>query len=297
MKSAFRVYLILTISALLISCSGKREDNAKPMVTVSLAPQKYFLEQIAGDKIEVRCLLENGGNPESYEPSFSNMSDLEASILYMRAGNMTFEDKLLQRIKSVNPSIKIIDTSEGINLIEGSHIHANAAGRHHAAPAASTDVDPHTWSSVKNARIIIKNMLDALSSADPSNADYYKANYERFDSSLDSMDNAIAKKLEPYKGTHFLVWHPSLSYFARDYGLNQIAVGHSTKESSIPNLQNSIDMGRDRQATVFFFQKEMDSRQAEAVNAQIGAKRVDINPLDYDWEADINRLVTAITGN
>lgn len=297
MKFLLRITYIALIILCFISCSGNKTDKTKPIVTVSLAPQKYLLEQIVGDRIDIKCLLENGGNPESYEPSFANMSDLEASVLYFRAGNMTFEDRLLQRISQVNPALKIIDTSTGIDLIEGTHLHTAATPHRHAAPAASSDVDPHTWSSVKNARVIVKNMLDAIVQVDSVNADFYRANYNRFDSHLDSMDKAITRTLEPLKSTHFLVWHPSLSYFARDYGLHQIAVGHSTKESSIPNLQHSIDSSRDRQATVFFFQKEMDSRQAEAVNEQIGAKRVDINPLDYDWEADINRIVDAIVGS
>ncbi|MCH5346404.1 MAG: zinc ABC transporter substrate-binding protein [Muribaculaceae bacterium] len=290
-----RLMALLLPAIVLSACGEGRRVDSKPVVTVSLAPQKYFLDEIAGDRLDVKCLLESGGNPESYEPSVANMRDLEESILYFRAGNMAFEDRLLERIGEVNPSLKVVDTSAGIDLIEGAHVNGGMAHRH-AAPAASDDVDPHTWSSVKNARVIARNMRDALVEADPAGAETYNANYQRFDARLDSMDRAIAERLKPVEGEYFLVWHPSLSYFARDYGLNQIAVGHSTKESSIPNLQSSIDAGRKHGAKVFFFQKEMDSRQAEAVNAQIGLRRVDINPLDADWEADINKIVDAIAG-
>ena len=83
------------------------------------------------------------------------------------------------------------------------------------------------------------------------------------------------------KGTAFLVWHPSLSYFARDYGLLQISVGQEGKEASVQQLQSKIDEAKAHNAEVFFYQKEFDSRQAEVVNEQIGAEMVIINPLNY----------------
>ncbi len=276
------------MAATTVSCSSQ-PSTGRPVVTVSIAPQKYLLEQIAGDKVDINCLLARGGDPESYEPSIADMRDLHRSLVYFQAGNEPFEQVITGRFKnSGGADLKVVDTSRGIELIEGTHHNHNHHGH-------ESTFDPHTWSSVKNARVIARNMVEAMKEADPSNSAFYQTNYERLDARLDSLDRSFTSRLAPFAGTSFLVWHPSLSYFARDYGLKQISVGSATKEISIPSLKKSVDEAARGGVTVFFHQPSTDSRQAEIVNSQLGARRVDINPLDGDWERQMELIVNTIT--
>ncbi len=280
---------ICVFSALLLSLAGcVSRPPEKPMVTVSLLPQKYMLEQITGDRIDVRCLLSDGGNPETYDPSFTHLLNVEKSLAYIRMGNIGFEDAIIDKIKESRPDLPIFDASSGVKLINGTHFHAGEA--HHG-----DGVDPHTWSSVKNARVIASNMLRAIVSVDPSNKKYYDDNYTRFVSRLDSIDAEFGRRLASHRGEAFVVWHPSLSYFARDYGLGQVAVGLENKETGIKTLENAIKTAREHDARVFFLQKDMDSRQAQTVNRHIGAREVTINPLGYDWIGEMESLVDALT--
>lgn len=286
--------IILTVAAALAILTGGcgSKTGEKPIVTVSLQPQKYVLEQITGDKIDVRCLLNNGGNPESYDPSFTHLLSVEKSLAYLRMGNIAFEDAIIDKIRNSRPDLPIFDTSEGITLISGTHHHHHSdtpVDDHHS------DVDPHTWSSVKNMAVIADNMLDAMIKVDPDNEKYYRTNHHRFRAMLDSLDNRFERELEPLRGEMFIVWHPSLSYFARDYGLEQLSVGLENKEAGIRTLENAISTAKEHNARVFFFQKDFDSRQAEVLNEQIGAKKVIINPLGYDWRSEMEHLVEALT--
>lgn len=90
------------------------------------------------------------------------------------------------------------------------------------------------------------------------------------------------------------MWHPSLSYFARDYGLRQISLSPEGKEASVNMMQTAVDSARASGAEILFFQKEIDSRQAETANEQIGAKLVNINPLSYNWNKEIINIANAI---
>ncbi|MCM1519141.1 MAG: zinc ABC transporter substrate-binding protein [Pseudoflavonifractor sp.] len=277
--------MLAVMVALLGSCVHKTGD--KPVITVSIQPQKYFLEQITGDKIDVRCLLSSGANPENYEPSMSHLVNLGKSEAYFRIGNIGFESAIVDKVRANNPAIKIYDNSEGIELIKGTHGHAHGDDD-------IAEVDPHTWSSVKNAKVIAGNMYRAVLDLDPDNRDYYTRNYESFVAGLDSLDNRLSKMLAPCRGRAFVVWHPSLSYFARDYGLEQISIGYESKESSVRSLQSRIDEAVADSAKVFFFQKEFDTRQARVVNEQIGAEMVTINPLDYKWRDEMLIIADAI---
>ena len=279
--------ITLTGFAVMTACSSRGHE--RPIVTVSIEPQKYILEQITGDRIDVRCLLGNGGNPENYDPTVTHLMNLEKSLAYLRMGNIGFEDAILDKVRESNPGLAIFNTSEGIRLITGTH--------HHGAEKGNDIPDPHTWTSFKNARVIAANMLDAMVNVDPKHEKDYRKNFDRFAARLDSLDHLADSLMTPHRGEAFLVWHPSLSYFARDYGMEQIALGETeNKEISVNALRSTIDEARSHNARVFFFQKDFDSRQVSAINDEIGATEVDINPLDYDWENSMMTVVNAIAG-
>lgn len=263
-------------------------SSQKRTITVSIQPQKYFLEKIVGDKFNVVCLLSQGSNPEAYEPSLSHLMNLEKSEAYFRIGNIGFELAILNKAQNNNPNLKIYDNSKGIELMEGSHGVADSHGHKH-------EVDPHIWSSVPNAMKIASNMYDAVVELDPANEKEYTRNYNKLKADIEQLNQDLSAKLEPFKGSSFAVWHPSLSYFARDYGLNQISIEYEGKEAPIQHLQSRIDAAKKDNVKVFFFQKEFDGRQAEVVNEQIGAKMVTINPMNYHWDVEMRSIADALT--
>ncbi|MBD5202337.1 MAG: zinc ABC transporter solute-binding protein [Bacteroidales bacterium] len=293
----FRVSLLIlslavAVMAIVAGCVGNTSQATK-IVTVTLPPQKYIVEQIAGDRLDVRCLLSNGANPETYDPTVTNMMNLDKSIAYLRIGNVGFEDAVLGKISHANPSLPIYDISEGIELITGTHTHYHA---HDGETVEHDTPDPHTWTSVKNARVMAANVLSALKEIDPANTGDYNERYERFVNRLDSLDSAFSSRLEAAGTPSFIVWHPSLSYFARDYGLTQIVAGGSeNKESSVTAVRQAIDKATETGAGVFFYQKDIDNRQLAALNSSIKATEVNINPLSADWEDEMIKIVDALT--
>lgn len=165
-----RLLILLTAAALaglagVTGCTARVPE--RPIVTVSIEPQKYILEQITGDRIDVRCLLGNGGNPENYDPTVTHLMNVEKSLAYMRIGNIGFEDAIIDKVKALNPGLAIFNTADSIKLIRGSH------GDHEAT-------DPHTWTSIKNARIIARNMLNAMISVDPAHRKSYEKKLQCF---------------------------------------------------------------------------------------------------------------------
>ena len=188
--------IIVSLAAwlgLLVACTATTHDT--PIVTVSIEPQKYILEQITGNRVEIRTLIANGANPETFDPSVNHIINLTKSIGFLRMGNIGFEAAILDKVHSENPDLPIFNTSLGVMPVTGTHSHG---GITHDV------IDPHTWTSVKNVKIISKNMLIAMTEIDPSNADYYRSNYDRFAARLDSLDNELTIRLAPHKGEAFI---------------------------------------------------------------------------------------------
>ena len=278
------IILSIIVALFILCCSSGPVD--KKIVTVSIEPQRFLLEKVVGDKVQVRCLLTDGANPETYDPSMTHMINLQKSSGYLRMGNIGFEAALLDKIHDSDPDLPIYNTSSGIIPILGTHGHP---GHSHE------EIDPHTWTSLKNARVIVTNMLNAMVEIDPDNRAYYQKNAKNYIAHLDSLHQALSQKLASKKGESFMVWHPSLSYFARDYGLNQLTMGgQSHKENSIMDFKQSIDSARQLGAKVFFHSSEFDPRQVNAVNSELQAREVVIHPLTYEWEQEIINIANAI---
>lgn len=286
--------LIIAAAGLMTgSCNHSATDAEKPIITVSIEPQRWLLERIVGDRMEVNCLMAHGGNPESYEPSFADLAKLESSAGYIKVGHLPFESALVERVSSNRPDLTIIDSSESIELISDDHGHGHGHGHGH-----EHGIDPHVWNSPRNARVMAENMLHAVKNIDPAGAETYDANYSALLVKIDSVDALCDSILKPAAGETFIVWHPSLSYFARDYGLHQLSVGAEGKEHSVDDTREIVNHIVEHGASVFLVQKDFDTSKADVIAKSGGNIRVKIiNPLNYEWDSELVETARAIAGN
>ena len=274
-------------------CSGGSGSSSgpKPIVAVSIPPQESLLREIAGDSVDIVTLMRSDGNAESFEVSVSDLRLVNSASAYMLVGNLPFEGELADRIGETNRGLRFYDTSSGVDFLHGTHGHHH---HHQGSGHEAEDADPHTWSSARNLKIMARNMTEALAEVDAPMADYYRANLQRLEGRLDSIDRALADKLAQSRGASFLIWHPSLSYFARDYGLRQIPLGQDNKEMSVVGLKDNIRKAADTGVRAIFIQSNYDPAQAGNVARQLGIEPVAINPLDPDWETQFNIITDAI---
>lgn len=281
----------------LSSCLNKNNNTTQTdnVVVVSIPPLSYFAEGIGGERIKVECLAPASADPETFEPSMAQLRKAADSRLLLTVGLLPFEEKITEAISASNPNINIIELSDSIQLIEGTHNH----GAHHSHNCehghdSHNNYDPHIWTSLRNAQIMIKTTYRALAEQFPDNIDYFKARRDSIIHRLDSIDNAISAKLSPLKGNAILVWHPSLSYFSRDYSLRQLAVGQEHKEFSITDLKKRLDHVKTEKPLVFFYQKEYDSRQSQTISDATGLQPIVIAPLSPNIEEAVCKAANAI---
>lgn len=272
---------ISVVALFLAACSSKSDNAQKECITVSIEPERQLLEYLVGDRYEIVTMLSRGSDPETFDPSMSVRRKADGSKAYFAIGAFPFE---LNIRKSLPEEVAYVDVSAGVDHLYGTHGHSHGYVRNHSHEEA----DPHIWTSVANMRIIAANMTLALCELDASNAKIYKSRLDILENRLDSLDNYIRATI-PH-GVSFAVWHPSLSYFARDYGLIQIAVGHESKEMPVGRLKAVIDSARNRNVKILFSQKEYDVRQTQSLNEAIGSRLVEIDPMAYDWDRELTRI-------
>lgn len=313
MKGMKKKYILLLLIAILVfSCKQgsqqSRTDDDRPVITVTIEPLRYFTEAIAGDRFTVTSMVPRGSSPETYDPTPQQLIDLAKSKAYFRIGYIGFEQTWIDKLTDNAPHLQFFDMSEGINLIYDT-THAHHHGEHGEELSGSephpvseehhpaTGVEPHVWNSTENAQIIAGNVLDALCTLDNENGDFYRARYDSLCHLIERTDSLIRRQLAaPGADRAFMIYHPALSYFARDYGLHQIPIEAGGKEPSPAHLRELINTCKDEKVHIIFVQPEFDRRNAEIIARQTGTQVVGINPLSYDWETEMLNTAKALKG-
>lgn len=262
--------------------AGMAESNAKPTVTVTIPPYKYFVEKIAGDKVDVNVMVSNGNNPETYEPNAQQMMELSNSALYLKVGSIGFEQTWIKKLQDNAPDMKMIDTSVGIT----------------PAKTPGGNIDPHVWMSCKNARIISSNIFKALCQLEPENKTFFQKNYQQLLSSIDRQDSIIRKSFKdnPEMVRKFVIYHPILTYFARDYQLEQLAIEEEGREPSAAQLKSLIERARKQKIRYCLIQAEFANRNTTTFIKESQTKAMDINPLQADWANAMKEVSLAVQG-
>ena len=107
------------------------------------------------------------------------------------------------------------------------------------------------------------------------------------------MDRNFTSRLQQAQHSSFLVWHPTFSYFARDYQLKQISLDDG-KEPTVTALRNRLDLARKSGAEVLFLQPQIDGRQAATLLRDLNVEKITINPLSMKWNEELTKMVDAI---
>lgn len=282
------VSLFLLFSIILLSaCSNKPQKSEKETLSVTIEPQKYFLEQIVGDKYNVNCVIPAGVNPESFDASPSQIMSLNSSSAFFKTGLLPIEDQLTRDTKIQ----KIIDCSEGLSLSEHDHEHGENCTHDHGGHDGA---DPHIWSSLIGAKTIINNMYQSILQIDSVNSDYYTHNYQNLMKQMNETDSIIRSYISQAPSKSFVIYHPALSYYADEYGLKQYSIENEGKNPSPAQLKQLIDNAKKDNVQVVFIQQEFDTKNAETVAKDINAKTVSINLMSYDWYGEMINIAKVL---
>ena len=279
-------YLYIFLFTLLTACSGPDSKQEIPTLTVTLEPLRYFTEAIAGDKFQVVSMVPKGSNPETYAPTPQQLVRLNQSQAYFRIGYIGFEQAWMERLEANAPQLKIVDTSRKVHLIKGK-------GHYHGDHYHEGGVEPHIWNSAQNAMVITRNIYTALCELDANNQAYYKQRLDSIQQVIKQTDQTIKETLQHADST-FLIYHPALSYFARDYGLTQISIEEDGKEPSPAQLSKLIEQCREKQAKTIFVQQEFDTRNAQLIADELGIPVTPINPLNYNWTEEMLHIASSL---
>lgn len=269
MKKEIGIILILIMVIMLGGCSSNSEktDSGKLKVYTSFYTMYDFTSKIAGDKAEVINLVSDGSEPHDWEPSSKDMVELENAdmLIYNGAG---MEHWVEQIKSSLDNEIVLVKASDGVELISDEQSEGNN--------------DPHVWLDVKNAKIEMENIKNALVQIDPNHSEYYETNYQTYADKLDALDEKLTNRMEALEDKNIIVSHEAFSYFCKAYGLTQTSIGdlEADAEPDANRLAEIIEFAKENHVTTIFFEELVSSKVANVIAKEIGATTAVLNPIE-----------------
>ena len=290
MKKRPRIFALTMILLFLLGISFLSPASAenRMKVTVSILPQKYFVQKIGGDQVDVSVMVLPGSSPATYEPKPKQMVKLTESKIYFAIG-VSFEKVWLKKFASANPEMRIIATQNGIERIPMKRPLHDDKERNHGKTVTHAGIkDPHIWLSPPLVMLQARNIFNALVRVNPTGRKAYEANYKRFMTELVDLDLKISDLFaDTSQGTRFMVYHPAWGYFAKAYDLIQIPVEIEGKKPTPKGLQQLIRSAKRDGIKVVFVQPQFSTKSAQTIAKAIGGRVIFANPLAFDWAKNL----------
>ncbi|WP_027360098.1 metal ABC transporter solute-binding protein, Zn/Mn family [Desulforegula conservatrix] len=282
----FAMMLPLTVYQALAS-------EKKMPVFVSILPQKYFVEKIGGNLVEVSVMVEPGANPHTYEPKPAQMIKLSSSKIFFTIG-INFEDIWLKKITAASPDIKIVRTDEGIQkLVMDEDGHEGESGDDKKSHNHEKgEPDPHIWLSPKLVLKQAEIIKNALIETDPVNSKIYEKGHLDFENEIKALDSELTSVFEKTENRKFIVFHPSWGYFAKAYNLEQVPIEIEGKQPKPAQMKNLIITARNLGIKMVFAQPQFSTQTADTIAREIGGKVAFADPLAENWAENLRKTAS-----
>lgn len=310
--------LLILIFTSACSSSGSKENEGNSTndtnltIAVSVAPQKSIVEKITGDKANVITMIPQGYSPENFQPKPSGLEELSNADIYFTIDVPTESANILPSLNDLNSTIKLVDlfdaaadeykvfsfdlyeefaTTNTSNNDSENIEETNHEGHDHDG------VDPHIWLSPKRVKVMARLVLDEVILADSENKDFYTENYNNFIVELDELDIYIKDSLKDQNNKSFIIYHPSLGYYADDYNLNMIAIEENGKAATAKSLETVIEFSKANDIRVIFYQSEIDSSQVKVIASEVDGEVIEINPLSENIIENLYMMTDILKSN
>ena len=310
---------LISLSLLFLLAAGSANADEKLSVFVSIVPQKYFVQQIGKDMVDVNIMVKPGASPATYEPKPRQMAELSNAALYFSIG-VPFEKAWLKKFASANPEMKIIHTDHGIEkMAMAAHHHGEEKphhekheaehhngehhegehhdGNHHDADTHKHEndhdhagLDPHIWTAPALVKIQANTILKALQQAAPQFKNEFQTNYHSFITRIDALDQELKQTLAGKSGLQFMVFHPSWGYFAKAYGLKQVPIEIEGKNPKPAQLKELINHAKEDGIKIIFVQPQFSTKSAALIAGEIGGQVAFADPLAEDWMNNLRMI-------
>ena len=247
-------------------------------VSVSIPPQKTFVQAVGKELVEVTVIIPPGYSPSNYSPTARQIIDFSRSSVYFTIGVPAETSNILPKIAKNASDMEIVRLEKEVDSVYDPRYFSEG------------NRDPHIWLSPKRVVVMIEVISDYLCSVDAQNSDIYKANAHDYIAKLNQLNVELQQKFSTIEDRGFFCFHPSFGYFADDYSLTMYALEENGKEATPKKLAEMIEAAKKKEIKVIFYQAEIDSSQTKSFANEIGGRSLKLDPLSEDYCDNLKKM-------
>ena len=276
-----KIATFIICALLIVGCTTK-SDSDKKTIFVTITPMQSIIEEITAGDFDIEVIVPKGASPETFEPTPKQVTSFSDAELIFSTGLIDFEQSLVERISG---DAEVVNLSNGIELIAGSCSHGNHKHKH--------GVDPHIWTSPRALRTMVTNTHKAIMAHYPDSVKYTEAT-GRLLERINKLDNYCATRIKAEGVEAMMIYHPAYTYYARDYGIKQIAIEHDGKEPSLRQTTALIEKAKEHGVKAILRQPQYSEDKVHAIANDAGAEIITTDPLAEDILGEIERVTEII---
>ena len=276
-----KIATFIICALLIVGCTTK-SDNDKKTIFVTITPMQSIIEEITAGDFDIEVIVPKGASPETFEPTPKQVTSFSDAELIFSTGIIDFEQSLVERISG---DAEVVNLSNGIELIAGSCSHGNHKHKH--------GVDPHIWTSPRALRTMVTNTHKAIMAHYPDSVKYTEAT-GRLLERINKLDNYCATRIKAEGVEAMMIYHPAYTYYARDYGIEQIAIEHDGKEPSLRQTTALIEKAKEHGVKAILRQPQYSEDKVRAIANDADAEIITTDPLAEDILGEIERVTEII---
>ncbi|OAT86964.1 metal ABC transporter substrate-binding protein [Candidatus Arthromitus sp. SFB-turkey] len=302
MKKIYNIICFVFGFLFLTSCTSSQKQGTLSVVVTS-NPNQNLIKYIAQDKADLYSLVFNSSSHD-FEVKPEDIRRIEEADVVFYNG-LGLDDKVLE---FSNDKSKFIKTTDGVTLIElqeeHSHNHDEEENNHENNENAAdnhteeTYYDPHVWLSLKEYKIMAKNVLDKLVELDPVNEEFYVKNYNDFVVRADSIYETYKRDFDTLTNKEFVSNHASYGYLARDFGLINSSLYdiNNHGEANPQDIQTIVDVIREKNIKLIIGDEFDSNKELETISNETGVNYKVVNNLESkgDFFTEYEKLLSSI---
>lgn len=289
-KLPLKSLAVLTVTCGLIGCSATSQTNVvasqgntvtapeasgkAPLVVATNTVTCGLTQEIAGDTINLKCLIDPGSDPHVYQPKPEDSKAIEQAQLILYGG-YNFEPGLIKLIKATsNPAPKVAVDEVAVPQPQ----QFDEDGK--------TVTDPHVWHNAKNGIAIAQVISQQLAKLAPNNAAIYTSNTQKLTQEISQIDSWIKAEIAtiPAKQRKLVTTHDAFGYYSKAYGIpiEGALEGVSTEEAPTPARVGALSKDIEKQGVpTIFAETTINPKLIQAV-----AKEAKVQVSDRELFAD-----------
>lgn len=320
--------LILAGAVLITGCTAKTEkkdkgDNTKGKLKVitTIFPEYDITRAIAKDKVDLELMIKPGVDVHSFTPTPQDIKTVQNSDIFVYGG--TEHDKWVENLtKSIDmKNKKVVKLVDGIQQLEEESVDGMKHEHHHDDEKedehnhdhkhekeekhshdheneSDKELDPHYWTSPKNAIQMAKTVTNALVEKDPGNAEFYKENAKNYIKQLEDVDKELHDVVDKAKIKKVVIADRfPFRYLFKDLGLEYRALfsGCSVESTaSAGQIKKMVDYVKENKIPVVYHIEMGKGELAETVAKNSGAKVKLLHSIHTVTKEDFDKGTTYI---